>query len=116
MALFNGSNLNDVIAPNAVPGNTITGDQLFPAALPIPAIAFAGNDQIFGQDGDDNLDGNTGDDLLSGGLGQDFLFGGTGSDTLDGGASPAGLPNGLFGDADFDYVTYENDFGNILLT
>ncbi|MGL5084012.1 MAG: calcium-binding protein [Microcoleaceae cyanobacterium] len=115
MALFNGSNLNDVIAPNAIPGNVITGDSIFPSNVPIPEVAFVGNDQIFGQDGDDFLDGDDGNDLLSGGNGQDFLTGNVGNDTLDGGSSPVGFVNDIFGDDGFDYVTYANEFGFIFV-
>ncbi|MEB3283514.1 MAG: calcium-binding protein [Lyngbya sp.] len=105
MALFNGTNANDVIAPDQITTGIVSGDNIFPAGVPIPSNVFIGNDQIFGQLGNDLLGGGEGDDLINAGDGDDNLSGGNGSDTLDG-----GLGNNIIdGQDDFDYVSYENE-------
>jgi Ca2+-binding RTX toxin-like protein len=105
MAIFNGTNVNDVIAPDQITTNIVSGDNIFPPGVPIPGNVFIGNDQIFGQLGNDLLGGGEGDDLINAGDGDDNLFGGTGSDSLDGGLGN----NFIDGEDDFDYISYANE-------
>jgi Ca2+-binding RTX toxin-like protein len=105
MALFNGTNANDVIAPDQLTPNPVTGDSIFLSGSIIPGGVFVGNDQIFGQVNNDILGGGEGDDLINAGDGDDDLSGGSGSDTLEGGLGN----NTIDGEDDFDYVSYENE-------
>lgn len=81
MAVFNGSNLGDII----------NGTSLA--------------DQIFGNGGNDRLAGNGGNDVIRGGSGQDIIEGGAGDDILFADANDGGLNEDvLFGGADSDIL------------
>ncbi|MGB3532618.1 MAG: hypothetical protein WBA13_03770 [Microcoleaceae cyanobacterium] len=113
MTLFNGTDFNDVIAPNLANPFTITGDiVLFSSVTPLDPSIFVGDDLINGLAGDDILGGGDGDDRINGGDGIDNLQGDNGSDTLDGGQGLNNLLDGGTGD-EIDFVTYENDTGFI---
>ena len=106
--MLSGGDGNDIVA--GLGGNDVLmgddgDDQLMgDAAESDLALAYHGNDQLFGGagndllwggggsdtldggTGNDQLDGGQGDDALSGGEGDDQLLGGVGNDTLSGGA------------------------------
>lgn len=81
MAIFNGTNLRDVIY-----GTTLA-------------------DQIFGEGGNDQLAGNGGNDVVRGGAGQDIIDGNAGNDILFADSNSGGLDEDvLFGGADSDIL------------
>jgi Ca2+-binding RTX toxin-like protein len=77
MAIFTGTNADEVITPDFVSA-TVTID-----GRSRPSNAA---DLIDGGAGDDVIDGGGGNDAITGGVGNDVLSGGSGSDTVTGGA------------------------------
>lgn len=77
-------------------------------------FAGAGNDTVFGGSGDDRVDGGSGNDALYGGSGLDSLVGGSGNDTLFGGRDNGGDDTLIGGDG-FDYVSYANTTGQVIV-
>ena len=78
-------------------------------------FAGAGNDTVFGGSGDDRVDGGSGNDALYGGSGLDSLVGGSGNDTLFGGSDAGAGADTLIGGDGFDYVSYANTTGQVIV-
>lgn len=101
--MLSGGEGNDIIAglggDDVLMGDDGDDQLIGDAAVSDLALAYHGNDQLFGGAGNDLLWGGGGNDMLSGGEGNDQLDGEQGDDTLSGGEGDDHLIGGIGNDS-----------------
>jgi Ca2+-binding RTX toxin-like protein len=98
MAIFSGTNGNDLIAQSTVPGVTFT-------------LSDNGTDVIFAGDGNDTIRGNPTPSGAGANFSPSYYFGGNGNDSL---AAPAGGNSVLYGDGGNDTLSSNTGWGQML--